>query len=156
MRKFLVLALVCAFASVSSHAMAGKLHDNVGCGVGTLLFESAGQSNGGWLLQMLASWTNGSLSNTFSITTGTVGCKGHINSVVGLEKAYEFVTANMDNLAKDAAVGSGETINSLAALLEVSDVAAFGENIQEHFAEIFPSADVQSAEVLVKIVEINS
>lgn len=156
MRKFLVLALVCAFVSVSSSAFAGKLRDNVGCGVGTLVFENIGKPNGGWLLQALASYTNGSLSQSLSMTFGTVGCRGNINHVVGLEKAYEFVSANMDNLAKDAAMGSGETITSLAALLEVSDVVAFGANIQEHFAEIFPHADVQSAEVLVKIVEINS
>ena len=156
MKKFLVITLSVAFLCVSSQAFAGKLRDNVGCGVGTLLFENAGQSNGGWLFQVTALWTNGVLTNTFSMTTGTVGCKGNINEVVNYQKAYEFVTANMDNLAKDAAVGSGETLNSLAAILEVSDVDTFGQNIQANFSEIFTSADVQSDHVLVKIIEVNS
>ena len=156
MKKFLVIALSAVFLCMASTAFAGKLRDNAGCGVGTLVFENAGFSNGGWLIQVTALWTNGVLTNTFSMTTGTVGCKGNINEVVNYQKAYEFVTANMDNLAKDAAMGQGETITSLAALLEVSDVDAFAQNIQANFSEIFTSADVQSDEVLVKIIEINS
>lgn len=156
MKKFLVIALSAAFVCVSSQAFAGKLKDNVGCGVGTLLFESAGHSDGGWLLQVTADWTNGFFTNTFSMTSGTVGCKGNINEVVNYQKAYEFVTANMDNLAKDAAMGQGETISSLATILEVSDVDTFAQNIQSNFSEIFTSADVQSDYVLVKIIEVNS
>ncbi len=156
MKKLFIAVICITFLSVATDSFAGKLRDNVGCGVGTLIFESAGQANGGWLLQMTASWTNGALSNTLSITTGTVGCRGSINDAVKYEKAYEFVTANIDNLAKDAAMGEGETLTSLAALLEVTDVATFGANIQNNFSTIFHSADVQSDEVLMKIIEVNS
>lgn len=156
MKKLLIIAVCGIFLATASDSFAGKLRDNVGCGVGTILFESTGHANGGWLLQMTASWTNGTLSNTLSITTGTVGCRGRINDAVQYEKAYEFVTANMDNLAKDAAVGTGETLTSLANLLEVTDVATFSENIQNNFSEIFHSANVESDEVLMKIIEVNS
>lgn len=154
MKKFAIaLALIAMFSSTSS---AGVLGNNTGCGVGTLLFESTGNGNGGWLLQTLAEWTNMTLSGTFSMTTGTVNCQGNINKVVGLDEVYEFVTANMDNLAKDAAMGSGESLNSLAAMLNVSDVDAFGATLQANFSEIFPNSDVESIAVVNKIIAINS
>ena len=122
-KAFLVLLIVSMMAPA---AFAGAVRNNVGCGLGTLLFESVGKPNGGWLLQMTASWTNASLSNTFSMTTGTINCAGHINKAVSIE-VYEFVTANMDNLAKDIAMGHGDTINSLGTMLAVKDVDAFKE-----------------------------
>ena len=65
-KVFLVLLIVCIMAPA---AFAGTLRNNAGCGIGTLLFETVGKPNGGWLLQMTASWTNSTLSNTFSMTT---------------------------------------------------------------------------------------
>lgn len=135
-------------------AFAGAVRNNAGCGIGTLLFESVGKPNGGWLLQMTASWTNSTLSNTFSMTTGTINCAGHINKVVSNE-VYEFVTANMDNLAKDIAMGHGDTINSLGTMLEVKDVDAFASRLQSNFGDIFPNADVQSDTVANKIVALS-
>lgn len=135
-------------------AFAGAVRNNAGCGIGTLLFESVGKPNGGWLLQMTASWTNSTLSNTFSMTTGTINCAGNINKVVSNE-VYEFVTANMDNLAKDIAMGHGDTINSLGTMLEVKDVDAFASRLQSNFGDIFPNADVQSDTVANKIVALS-
>lgn len=152
MKKFLLVLVV--FSMMTSLAQAGALRNNVGCGLGTLLFETVGKPNGGWLLQMTASWTNATLSNTFSMTTGTINCSGQINKVVSVE-VYEFVTANMDNLAKDIAMGKGDTINSLGSMLKVSDVDAFASRLQANFSEIFPSADVQSDSVANKIIALS-
>ena len=123
-------------------------------GIGTLLFESVGKPNGGWLLQITAAWTNNALSNTFSMTTGTINCEGNINKAVSIE-VYEFVTANMDNLAKDIAMGHGDTINSLGSMLAVKDVNAFGSKLQANFSEIFPNAEVQSDSVANKIIALS-
>ena len=60
-KAFLVLLVISMMAPA---AFAGAVRNNVGCGLGTLLFESVGKPNGGWLLQMTASWTNATLSNT--------------------------------------------------------------------------------------------
>lgn len=150
-KVFLVLLIVCIMAPA---AFAGTLRNNAGCGIGTLLFETVGKPNGGWLLQMTASWTNSTLSNTFSMTTGTVGCQGEINKVVSTE-VYEFVTDNMDNLAKDIAMGHGDTINSLGTMLAVKDIDAFANKLQANFSDIFPNADVQSDSVANKIVALS-
>lgn len=150
MKKIIVALLFVAIATPS--AFAGKLRDNVGCGLGTLLFESTGNANGGWLFQLTASWTNASLYNGFSITTGTINCKGSINEVVNFEEANLFVADNIDALAKDVAQGHGETLNTLATLLNVDNKEAFSSNLQANFAVIFPNADLTSSEVLEKII----
>ncbi|MDE7315569.1 MAG: DUF3015 domain-containing protein [Mucispirillum sp.] len=152
MKKVLLLLLIVSMMAPA--AFAGAIRNNAGCGLGTLLFESVGKPNGGWLLQMTASWTNSTLSNTFSMTTGTINCQGHINKVVSNE-VYEFVTANMDNLAKDIAMGHGDTINSLSTMLAVKDVDAFASRLQSNFGEIFPNSDVQSDSVANKIVALS-
>ncbi len=150
-KVFLVLLIVSIMAPA---AFAGAVRNNAGCGIGTLLFESIGKPNGGWLLQMTASWTNSTLSNTFSMTTGTINCQGSINKVVSTE-VYEFVTDNMDNLAKDIAMGHGDTINSLGTMLAVKDIDAFANKLQANFSDIFPNADVQSDSVANKIVALS-
>ena len=150
-KAFLVFIIVSMMAPA---AFAGAVRNNVGCGIGTLLFESVGKPNGGWLLQITAAWTNNALSNTFSMTTGTINCEGNINKAVSVE-VYEFVTANMDNLAKDIAMGHGDTINSLGSMLAVKDVNAFGSKLQANFSEIFPNSEVQSDSVANKIIALS-
>ena len=138
MKKFLLVIVV--FSMMTSLAFAGTVRNNAGCGVGTLLMETVGKPNGGWVLQTTAFTTNGILSNTFTMSTGTMNCRGHINK---------------DNLAKDIAMGQGDTINSLGSMLAVSDVDAFASRLQSNFGEIFPSADVQSDSVANKIIALS-
>ena len=88
------------------------------------------------------------------MTTGTINCEGNINKAVSIE-VYEFVTANMDNLAKDIAMGHGDTINSLGSMLAVKDVNAFGSKLQANFSEIFPNSEVQSDSVANKIIALS-
>ena len=153
MKKILLVFVI--FSMMTSFAFAaGAVRNNAGCGVGTMLMETVGKPNGGWVLQTTALWTNVILSNTFTMSTGTMNCKGHINKAVSNE-VYEFVTANMDNLAKDIAMGQGETINSLGTMLAVNDVDAFATRLQANFGEIFPNADVQSDSVANKIVKLS-
>lgn len=152
MKKLFLVVLFTGLMTTS--VFAGAVRNNAGCGLGTMLMEATNQTNGGWLLQMTASWTNSTLFNTFSMTTGTINCAGSINKVVSTE-VYEFVTANMDNLAKDIAMGSGDTINSLGKMLAVENVDAFGSRLQANFNEIFPNADVKSDAVANKIVSLS-
>ena len=88
------------------------------------------------------------------MTTGTINCAGNINKAVSTE-VYEFVTANMDNLAKDIAMGHGDTINSLGSMLAVKDVNAFGSKLQANFSDIFPNSEVQSDSVANKIIALS-
>ena len=126
-----VLALFVALA-VPSIALA----DNVGsCGWGTKLFD--GQK--GVAPQVLAVTTNGTFGNqTFGITSGTSGCTqdGVVHSTW---KSAAFIDANMNRLALDMSRGEGESLRSLASIMNVSasDEATFGSTLQNNFAQIF-------------------
>jgi hypothetical protein len=140
-KLFMVLG---ASALLSTTAFAGP---NIGCGLGTHLMGEQGTI----VLQVIAATTNGSSgTQTFGISSGTLGCKAPAK-FAGSEKVNTFVQANLDLLAIDIAKGSGETLNSLAELMEVSDVDAFSQKLQSNFAVIFPTADVEYAQVVDSI-----
>ncbi len=125
--------------------------NNVGCGVGSMIWE--GQS--GVAQQVVAATTNGTMGNqTFGITFGTLGCSK--NGVVGLpvpHKISQFTNDNLDRLAHDMAIGSGETLNALAALMEIEtqDQAAFFNVTKTHFGDIFSNENVTANDVLLSL-----
>ena len=141
MKKLLGLALLAALLPVSA-----KAADNVGgCGWGSKLFDG---ERGLWP-QVFAVTTNGTSGNqTFGITSGTSGCTkdGVVRSAW---KTAAFIDSNMNRLASDISRGQGESLDSLAALLGVSqdDKALFGSTLQDNFALIFPNSSVKSPEV---------
>ncbi len=53
----------------------------------------------------------------------------------------------MDNLAKDIAAGHGETLDTLAELMEVplQERAEFYSRLQTNFSNIFTSTDIQAS-----------
>ena len=137
-------ALVAALAALPMSSAMAK--DSTGCGVGTMIFD--GQEGVG--PQILAVTTNGTLGNqTFGITSGTLGCDqdGVIKHEAALSK---FVAANMESLASDMAAGGGETLASLAELMDVAeaDRAAFYRAAQENFASIYGGENTTAGEVL--------
>ncbi len=150
------LLLAVAILAVSVSAQASALTNNVGaCGLGNIIWNDAAKlGDKGWLIQTMALTTNMWFFNQgFSITTGTMGCSGSLNKVVDAD-VVDFVSGNMDSLAKDIAKGSGETIETLATMLEVADVDAYGATLQANFAYIYPTSDVQSSDVASKVVEL--
>lgn len=120
--------------------------NNVGCGLGSMVFN--GQS--GLAPQVMAATTNGSFGNqTFGITSGTIGCArdGVVQNPV---KVSMFIDTNLDKLARDMSVGSGEALDSLAALIGVqeADKATFYQTAKENLAVIIPSEKATTAEVM--------
>lgn len=145
MKNKLVIAALLSLSPVV--AMAAP--NNVGCGVGTIIFE--GQS--GVAPQVLAVTTNGTLGNqTFGISSGTLGCAkdGVVSNPV---KVSMFLDTNLDKLAYDMAVGKGETLESLANLIGVDDAhkAAFYETTKAHFAEIVSSEHANTQDVIAAL-----
>lgn len=67
------------------------------------------------------------------------------------ERAEEFVASNMDQLAKEIAQGHGETVDTLAELLEVSDKATFSASLQANYNSIYTSQNAKMADVLDNI-----
>ena len=143
MKNKLIIAALLTLAPVGVVMAAGN---NVGCGVGTIIFE--GQS--GVAPQVLAVTTNGTLGNqTFGISSGTLGCDkdGVVSNPM---KMSMFIDNNLDGLARDMAAGQGETLDSLASLIGVNkaDKAAFFAVTKAHFAEIIPSERANTQDVI--------
>ncbi len=98
----------------------------------------------------LQATTNGTFGNqTFGITTGTLGCRK--TQFVLNERAQDFVASNMDQLAKEISVGRGESLNTLAELLDVSDKAEFSASLQANYNKIYTSQNSKMADVLDNI-----
>lgn len=143
MKKILIsFAAVVAF---SSSAFAG-VNSQTGCGLGAMLIKD----NSSAVLLALQATTNGtSGSQTFGITSGTLGCQK--TKFVMNEQAQEFVAANMDQLAKEIAQGQGESVETLAELLEISDKATFAASLQANYNSIYTSQNAKMSDVLDNI-----
>ena len=112
-----------------------------------------GQS--GIVPQILAVTTNGTSGNqTFGITSGTSGCDPNGRISGGTQKmVLAFVEDNMEQIAMDVAAGEGETLETIAGLMNV-DSAVLAEKTHRQFAVLFPNQDVDAVDVTLKLFEI--
>ncbi len=135
--KKLVLAVGVALAV--GIAPAAYASDGPGCGVGTMVFE--GKS--GLAPQVLAFSTNGTFLNTFAVTSGTSGCNAD-DVVLNEHERQIFAAVNFRNLKSDMAMGKGEYLSSLAALMgiESGDRMAFNDFSKAHFATLVTGSGV--------------
>lgn len=106
-----------------------------GCGLGQQVF--AGQS--GLAAHVLAATTNGSSSNQlFGLSFDSLGCNGE--TVVTAEfQRNVFVATNYDNIARDAAQGGGDHLQSLAEIMQIqeADTQRFYDLAQVNYDELF-------------------
>ena len=138
------IALAALLAAGSSVAMADN---DVGCGAGTQIW--AGQK--GIAPKILAATTNGIFTNQLlGITFGTLGCRqgGTVTAQV-----VTFTNENAETLARDMAVGEGESLNVLAELLSIKaeDKAHFFAVSKQNFASIYSAENQTSLEVLASL-----
>lgn len=147
MLKKIALAAILATGSVSAFA-----DSDVGCGLGSQVWE--GQS--GKIPKILAATTNGLFANQlFGITFGTLGCSG-TGAVTA--QAVTFTNENAESLARDMAVGEGESLNVLAELLNIKaeDKARFFAVSKQNFSKIYSAENVSSVEVLASLQSVMS
>lgn len=147
MLKKIALAAILATGSVSTFA-----DSDVGCGLGSQVWE--GQS--GKIPKILAATTNGLFANQlFGITFGTLGCSG-TGAVTA--QAVTFTNENAESLARDMAVGEGESLNVLAELLNIKaeDKARFFAVSKQNFSKIYSAENVSSVEVLASLQSVMS
>ena len=135
------LAVAALLVAGSSAAMADK---DVGCGVGSQVW--AGHS--GTIPKILAATTNGIFTNQLlGITFGTLGCSqgGTVTA-----QAVTFTNENSESLARDMAVGQGESLNVLAELMSIKaeDKARFFAVSKQNFSEIYSTENQNSLQVL--------
>lgn len=139
-KKTIVLSFALLAAPMSSFADTGP-----GCGWGSMIFDG----KDGLGPNVLAATTNGILGNqTFGMTTGTAGCDA--SKPVTTSAADKFLDSNIDKIAKDMATGQGESLDTLASLLGISDTEKthFFSVTQKNFSSIFSKPDNTSKEVL--------
>lgn len=151
LRKLIVLTVVALSVLVVGPAFAGQADNNTGCGLGTILWE--GKADDSVLFQVFQATTNGTSGNqTFGISSGTLDCEQPAKFVAN-ERLKEFSGANLDSLARDISMGQGETLNTLAELMDiqVDDRARFATNLQANFDQIFVTGDESSGVVLDRI-----
>ncbi len=142
MKKIIVSTI--AMIALSTSVMAAN--NQTGCGLGSQVIKSPDTA----IMFALQATTNGTSGNqTFGITSGTSGCKK--TKFVMNERAEEFVASNMDVLAKEISIGHGESINTLAELLNVEDTAAFSASLQANYNSIYTSEKVEMNDVLDNI-----
>jgi len=140
-----ILISVIAVLALGTIGMA-NVNSQTGCGLGSMIIKDDSTA----IMLALQATTNGISGNqTFGITSGTLGCKK--TEFVMNEMAEEFVASNMDILAKEIAIGHGESINTLAELLHVEDTATFSASLQTNYNAIYTSQKVQMSDVLDNI-----
>ncbi|GFO62915.1 DUF3015 domain-containing protein [Geomonas paludis] len=154
--KKLMMAFALTLLITGSAFAAGQAHTNTGCGLGTMLWQN--KADGSILFEILQSTTNGtSGTQTFGITSGTSECVKP-GKIVQNEKLNEFVRANMDNLAKEIAMGKGETLDTFVEMMGVPSTQsdAYKAKLQANFNKIFTSDKIVMAEVIDNVVTVTS
>lgn len=142
MLKKVALAAVLVIGSTAAFA-----DNDAGCGIGSEIW--AGQS--GKVAKLLAATTNGLFANQlFGITFGTLGCSG---SGTVTAQVVTFTNENAESLARDMAVGQGESLNVLAELMNIKaeDKARFFAVSKQNFAEIYSTENKDSYKVLTSL-----
>lgn len=146
MKKIYLLAAAGMIAAVPAHA----IDSTGGCGLGSMAWR--GQS--GIIPQVAAMTTNATFLNTIGVTLGTSGCdpNGRVTGGTG-KLVLAVIENNMEQFAMDASAGRGETIETLAGILNV-DSAKLGMAAQENFAYLFVDENVEAVDLALKIMEI--
>lgn len=154
MKKVLAVLAVAAMVLCAGNALAQQARSNTGCGLGTMLFQD--NADGSVVSQSFQATTNGIFGNqTFGITSGTLGCE-QPDSVFQNDRLLAFTVDNMDGLARDIANGQGETLRTVAELMEIpaADQPALFTKLQGHFDKIFVTGEESASVVLVRIAKI--
>lgn len=140
MKKILISIVVVAALSIAGFA---TVNNQTGCGLGSQIIKD---DSSAVMLALQATLNGTTGSQTFGITSGTSGCRKA--SFVMNERAAEFVASNMDQLSREIAIGQGESVSTLAELLNVQDKAAFAAALQTNYNAIYTSDKADMATVL--------
>ncbi len=125
----LLLSSISAFADDAG--FAGKTgFGEGGCGLGSMIIGKNGN-------QILAMTLNATGTQTFAITSGTSNC---VPGGGASAKLQHFIDANHTVVETDIAKGSGETISSIAKILECN--GDIGKTLQHNYATIYSGSNV--------------
>ena len=142
-------AILLAALLISAPLSAAQADNDIGCGVGTEIWKG----KAGLPYKLMASWTNGALFSSISVTFGLLNCGDPNSTITASAQTRHFAATSLDNLARDAAMGGGENLDTLATLLEIdeADRGAFARLTQTNFDALFPSDHVTSNEMMTTL-----
>jgi len=145
-----IIVSIVSFAAVLVFASGASAH-NQGCGLGDQIFPGADSV----LMQTLALSTNQISFVEFAITSGTSGCVPP-RSFVFNDDLTTYVAANMDNIAKEMAQGNGESLATLAEMMEipVDSRSKFNTALQINFSSVFSHEGIEAGQVLENIASV--
>ncbi len=149
MKKLIIATAICLLLAGAAYAGTTQ---NCGCGLGTIIFSE----QDGLVSQVSAATTNGIFGNqTFGITSGTLDCQ-RPTTFADNKLLNQFVSENMDNLAVDIAAGEGESLDTLADIIQMprEKRPRFYAELQNRFAEIYPDSDVTHQAVVMRIGDV--
>lgn len=144
-RKLSLLLLPVLMASGS----ATFADSGPGCGLGQQVF--AGQT--GLAAHVMAATTNGSSFNQlFGLSFDSLGCNGETVITAEFQRNV-FVANNYDNIAREAAQGGGDHLQSLATLMHMqgNDAQRFYELTQSHYDQLFGEPTEDHSQWLEKL-----
>ncbi|MCB0342169.1 MAG: DUF3015 family protein [Pseudobdellovibrionaceae bacterium] len=142
--RHLALGLALSLTAPSAFASYG----DAGCGVGSMIVTQ--NSKLGQLGVFVINYLVGGI--TFSMTTGTSNCK--VDGFVMNDKEIQyFAEANHEELTQQMAEGRGEKLAALASLYgcQAKQQDEFARTLQNSYAEIAPSYDTSSQELIKNI-----
>jgi hypothetical protein len=145
MKKILISMVAVAALTTAGFA---TVNNQTGCGLGSQIVHDDSSA----VMLSLQAFLNVTASQTLGITSGTSGCKK--SRLVINERAAEFVAANMDQLSREIAIGQGESVETLAELLNIENKAAFAVALQANYNAIYTNEKADMANVLDNVVTI--
>lgn len=143
-KKITTMAIL---AACSTLAMADN---DVGCGFGTQVW----QGKSGIAPKILAGTTNGISTNQWlGISFGTLGCGDFNKAITAQARVSQFIDGNAEALARDMAVGQGESLDVLASLLGVQDQdkQAFFSTTKANFSTIYAAENQTTGQVIAAL-----
>jgi hypothetical protein len=144
-----IAKIALAAAVVAGLGMGSARADNVGCGLGSVVFS--GQR--GLVFDLGATFLNNVVfyNQAFGMSTGTLGCKQ--NARIERRQLFAFMQTDGDKFAMEAATGTvGESMTAAAEILDV-DANKLAQITNEHFEEIF-GANSDSSTATNKIYDL--
>jgi len=147
MKKALFAMLILASFVPMASAMGGS-DNNIGCGLGSELFAGKLDKK---VFALLGGTTNGTMTQTFGISSETAGCNVKGGWVRNEKKQAAYAEVNLQKLSSEMAQGGGEYLNAFASLMGANDAAskkAFITLTQQKYEVLFPTANTDSATML--------
>ncbi|MFA6093485.1 MAG: DUF3015 family protein [Elusimicrobiota bacterium] len=143
-KALLVMLAVTAIASVARAAN----DPNIGCGLGTELFQDKLDKK---VFALLGATTNGTYTQTFGISSETAGCNVKGGWVKNDKKQAVYAEVNLKKLSVEMAQGGGEYLTAFATLMGADNAEsqkAFFTLTQQKYETLFPTPNTDSATML--------